>query len=102
MAASALKTAAICALLVILLSVAGQPAMAGTIDGLACPGTETPCRNRCRPACDFFARVICNPICTITPEPLAALNKVCVDQAIVPCMNACKNLCDTPVVPTTP
>ncbi|KAM3311198.1 hypothetical protein ACQJBY_031705 [Aegilops geniculata] len=93
MAASTLKTAAICALLVIFLCTAGQPAMAGTVDGLACPSAESPCLVRCRPACNFFARMMCNPICTLTPPALAALDQTCVDQAFVPCINACRSLC---------
>lgn len=99
---SALKTAAISAMLVIRLSTTGQPAMAGITDGLACPSANTPCRDRCRLTCNFYAGVMCNPICTLTPPALGALDKACVDQAIVPCMNACKNLCDALAVPTTP
>ncbi|KAF7046984.1 hypothetical protein CFC21_055965 [Triticum aestivum] len=94
MAAFPLKMVAICAVLVILLSIAGQPAMADITNGLACPSADTLCRDRCRPACNFFANVMCNMICTLTPQVLGGVDQACVNQAILPCMTACKNLCE--------
>ncbi|EMS68364.1 hypothetical protein TRIUR3_19237 [Triticum urartu] len=76
--------------------------MADIMDGLACPSAETPCRERCRLVCDFFGRVMCNPICSITPPELVALDHTCVNQAIGPCLTSCNRLCEALLVHTNP
>ncbi|EMS49933.1 hypothetical protein TRIUR3_25873 [Triticum urartu] len=92
MAASALKMAAICAVLVvILMSAMGQPAMA-YVNGqpLACPSAETPCRLACIPACNAFAEKMCSVLCALAP----GAGQTCVNQLFTPCQVTCKNLCE--------
>ena len=96
MVAYTLKMAAICVVLVvILMSAAGQPAMA-YVDGqpLACPSAETPCRTACVPACNAFAEKMCIVLCALTP----GLGQTCVNQLFTPCQVVCKNLCEPPPV----
>ncbi|KAF7045954.1 hypothetical protein CFC21_055023 [Triticum aestivum] len=93
MAGSALKMAAICAVLVILLSGVGQPAMA-YVDGLACPSAATPCRADCFPVCNDSAPLVCNKLCGLTPSGLGVVDKACVDHFFTACMAICKNMCE--------
>ncbi|KAF7106254.1 hypothetical protein CFC21_106998 [Triticum aestivum] len=94
MAASALKMAAICTVLVLLLCGAGQPAMAYVDDGLACPSPGTPCRVGCLSACDTSSRKVCNMLCGLTPSVLDGADQGCVNQFLFSCMAICKNLCE--------
>ena len=102
MAAYPLKMVALCAVLVIILSMAGQqPAMAyddasAGRSRLVCPSPVTTCRTQCVLACDTFAQTMCKDICSLTQSHplLAALAQTCVNQAATPCITVCKNLCE--------
>lgn len=93
MAASALKMATIGAVLIILLSSAGQPAMA-YVDGVACPSGATPCRAECISACGTVTPMMCNMLCTVTPPVLGVVDQACMDHFFPNCMAACKTMCE--------
>lgn len=98
MAASKLKMAAACAVLVIVLSTAGQPAMAADFLGLVVPTCSTSryvCEQNCRDVCkDFAEKVLCEKlICGVQGTALQVLGKTCVDVFTPGCEKSCVQLC---------
>ncbi|KAI4977557.1 hypothetical protein ZWY2020_059694 [Hordeum vulgare] len=94
MAASALKMAAICAvLLVILLSGAGQPWPTSTRQPALAPRRHA-CLAKCAPLCHEGAQVMCSKLCGLTPSGLDGVDQACVNHFVSSCMVACKNMCE--------